>query len=142
VGFGDSFSEPLALDDPMPHKQGNKSFRVVHENDDYWMMQELDADGNMVDAYRFTLRPRALYEFTYGCHYHQTSPDTGFARKVVCSLPVPEGRLTVSGMQFIKTINGQREERALATAAERLTLLRDCFNINLPDDVELKSPVG
>jgi N-hydroxyarylamine O-acetyltransferase len=69
------------------------------------------------------------------CHYHQTSPDSPFTRKRVCSLATLDGRITVTGDKLIETRNGVREERTLAED-ERLAILRERFGVNLPNPLE------
>lgn len=139
VGFGDCFREPLPLDDPGNQIQLGTTYRLETEGE-YHIMWELDADGKPADGYRFTLQPHRLYDFTYGNHYMQTSPDSGFTRKLVCTRATPKGRLTLSEMKLITTTHGQRDERTLTSQIERLQVLRDCFDINLSSDSEFKSP--
>jgi len=43
-------------------------------------MSERHDDGPWEKGYRFSLRPWQLYDFTYGCHYQQTSPDSHFTQ--------------------------------------------------------------
>ena len=43
----------------------------------------------------------------------------------------PEGRVTLSEMKLIVTRNGQREERSLASEAERSAVLEEQFGIRL-----------
>jgi N-hydroxyarylamine O-acetyltransferase len=141
VGFGDSFRTPLSFETAGDQVQDGTTFRLILQDTD-WVMQELDGEGQVAGGYRFALRPRTLQDFTYGCHYHQTSPDTGFTRNIVCSKAIPNGTLTISDMKQITTLNGQRDERTLESQAERLILLREQFDIALPDGAEFKSPTA
>jgi N-hydroxyarylamine O-acetyltransferase len=66
------------------------------------------------------------------CHYHQTSPDSHFTRKRICSLATPEGRITLTGDKLIETRNGVREEWVLQGDEEWRAVLRDRFGVSLP----------
>lgn len=132
VGFGDSFVEPLPLDDEGEHVQGRHAYRVTRDGD-YFVMQRREVEGGEWKAqYRFTLRPHAYTDFAEMCRYHQTSPDSHFTRSRVCSLATPDGRVTLSGMRFIETTaTGERRERALADEDEYASLLRERFGVRM-----------
>jgi N-hydroxyarylamine O-acetyltransferase len=130
VGFGDSFREPLQLNNTDDQIQNGMAYRLVHDGDE-WRMMERGLDGKWADGYQFTLRPRRLYDFTYGCHYMQTSPDSHFTQKRICSRATPDGRITLSDMRLILTANGQRQERSLADEAEYRLALKEYFDITL-----------
>jgi N-hydroxyarylamine O-acetyltransferase len=63
------------------------------------------------------------------CHYHQTSPESPFTRKIVCSQTTPDGRLTVADRRLILTRNGTREEQLLASDEERSAALKQYLKI-------------
>jgi len=52
------------------------------------------------------------------CRYHQTSPQSPFTRKRVCSRATPEGRITLADMKLITTHGSRREERSLTSEAD------------------------
>lgn len=132
VGFGDSFVEPLRLEPGLEQEQFGRRYRIAASESGFHL--EANADGAWTKQYLFTLQPRQLSEFAGMCHYHQTSPDSPFTHKRVCSLATPNGRITVSGDKLIETRNGEREERAL-TGDERLAILRERFGVSLPGRV-------
>jgi len=64
------------------------------------------------------------------CHYHQTSPESHFKQRRICSRATPGGRVTLSEMRFITTtLNGERQERVLTNEEEYATMLREHFGI-------------
>ena len=130
VGFGDSFVEPLRLEPGLEQDQFGRRYRLSPANGGLCL--EMNADQAWKKQYTLTLRPRELSEFAGMCHYHQTSPDSHFTRKRVCSLATPEGRITVSGDRLIETRNGVREERVLHGDEEWRAVLREKFGVNLP----------
>jgi N-hydroxyarylamine O-acetyltransferase len=68
------------------------------------------------------------------CRYHQTSPQSHFTQKRICSRLTPDrGRITLSDMRLIETSNdGQRSERTLVNEDEYDTILRETFGIVRP----------
>lgn len=134
VGFGDSFVEPLLIDERGEQVQGRHAYRVANEGD-YLVMSRRDAGGGgeWQAQYRFTLRPYDYPDFAEMCSYHQTSPESHFTRGRVCSRATPQGgRVTLSGMRFIETgADGERRERVLASEDEYATVLREQFGVEM-----------
>lgn len=131
VGFGASFLEPLPLADGAENVDGSSAYRL-EENGDEWTLWSRDAAKDRVPQYRFTLRARRLYDFTYANHYMQTSPESHFTQKQICTRSTPEGRTTISDMRLIKTIHGHRTEVQIGGDAEYAELLKEHFGITLP----------
>ena len=65
------------------------------------------------------------------CHYHQTSPESPFTRKKVCSMATTDGRVTVSDRRLIITRNGKKQERLLNSEDEWKTTLEKYFGVIL-----------
>lgn len=129
VGFGESFRDPLRLDDPEPQVQPFGAYRVSHEGGQ-WLMQERRPDGQWnADGYTFTLQPRQLSEFAAMCRWQQTAPESHFVQKRICSRATPDGRITLSDGRLIVTANGQRQERMLSSEAEYAAVLREYFGL-------------
>jgi N-hydroxyarylamine O-acetyltransferase len=139
VGFGDSFRQPLRFQADV--EQDGADGRVYrlrespHPSDEpgqrpqfpYWLMEQRGAapDEQWEPAYRFTLQSHELADFEARCLYQQNAPDSHFRQKRVCSLALPEGRLTLSDLRLITTIHGKREERDLPSEEQyRETLAR------------------
>jgi N-hydroxyarylamine O-acetyltransferase len=131
VGFGDSFVEPLLLKPNFEQEQSDRKFRIV-ENGDRLAAQRLELDGTWKPEYSFDLRPRRLDEFVPMCNYHQTSPESPFTHKKLCSLATPDGRITLSERKLIVTRNGIREEAIVESEAEWKAILREQFGVRLP----------
>jgi N-hydroxyarylamine O-acetyltransferase len=81
--------------------------------------------------YRFTLQPHALTDFVERCHYHQISPDSHFTQKRICSRALLAGRISLSDLRLIITIQATREERMLHSEEEYRATLADQFGIVL-----------
>jgi N-hydroxyarylamine O-acetyltransferase len=129
VGFGDSFREPLRLDEPGEQLQGNHGYQIVTDGPSLTLMQRID-DAEWKAQYRFTLEPHKYDDYAEMCRYHQTSPESHFTRARICSLATADGRVTLSDMRFIETSsNNEQHERNVANEAEYATILRERFGI-------------
>jgi N-hydroxyarylamine O-acetyltransferase len=128
VGFGDSFLEPLGLRSGVKGSHDGRRYRVVDAGNSL-RMERAERDGIWKRQYSFTLTPRSLNDFAAMCHYHQTSPESPFTRKIVCSRAAPDGRITVAERRLILTRNGIREEQMLASDEERSAALKKYFQI-------------
>ncbi len=131
VGFGDSFIEPLRLNDTGKQIQDGRRFQIVQAKENN-LVYQAEQDGKWLDQYRFNLQPHDLEEFSGMCHYQQTSPESSFTQKVVCSLATHDGRITLTNQKLIVTIRGARQESELSGENEFHSLLLKHFGIVLP----------
>ncbi|RPI49101.1 MAG: arylamine N-acetyltransferase [Acidobacteria bacterium] len=129
VGFGDSFLEPLLLNDSEIAVQRGHAYRITGSHPEL-VLESRGGDSAWQPQYAFSLTPRRLAEFSGMCEYHQTSPASHFTRKTICSLATPAGRVTLAGRRAIVTASG-REERNIADENEYRTLLGTWFGIDL-----------
>ncbi len=130
VGFGDSFREPLRFEEHGEQPDGWRAYRIEHDTDNRWVW-ERDYDGMWTRQYRFDLQPRQLNDFAPMCVWQQTSPESNFTQRRVCTRATTNGRITLSEMRLITTANGQRSERAIRGEEEYQAVLREQFGIIL-----------
>jgi len=128
VGFGDSFLDPLRLEVGLDQLQGGRKFRIVAQSGSLHV-ERTEPDGAWKRQYSFTLTPRRLDQFAAMCHYHQTSPQSPFTHKRVCTKATPDGRITLADMKLVFTRNGKMEERLLRAEEEWWAELRELFGI-------------
>jgi N-hydroxyarylamine O-acetyltransferase len=128
VGFGDSFLEPLGLRSGDEGSHDGRRYRIV-QGQNSLHMERAESDGTWKRQYSFTVTPRSLTDFAGMCHYHQTSLESPFTRKSVCTKATPEGRITVADRRLIFTRNGIREERILESEEARREVLKKYFEI-------------
>ncbi len=112
VGFGDSFTEPLLLDERGDQIQGSRSYRI-EDKDDCLMLSQKEHGGDWKPQYRFTLTSHVYADYADMCRFHQTSPDSHFTRGYICSKLTSDGRTTISRDRLIVTKGGAKEEREL-----------------------------
>ncbi|NUO83923.1 arylamine N-acetyltransferase [candidate division KSB1 bacterium] len=130
VGFGDSFREPLRLDERNEQLQQGIAYRLSNSGEHWNMLRRLP-EQEWGPQYHFTLQPHRLADFAGMCRYHQTSPASHFMQKRICSRATPEGRVTLSDMRLIITANGQRQEMMLRDQEECSRALKEHFGIDL-----------
>ncbi len=137
VGFGDSFRQPLRFEAGLEQDGGDgHPYRLLRAEPagaddtprDYWILQQFDGE-RWEPQYRFTLQPHILTDFTERCQYHQTSPESSFTQKRVCSLATPMGRITLSDLLLIRTVQGKRKEQLLPSEVEYREVLANRFGV-------------
>lgn len=129
VGFGDSFLEPLLLDERGEQVQGERAYRILPDGA-HLILSRRDKGEEWEAQYRFTLQPHEYADYAEMCRYHQTSPRSHFTRARLCSRATREGRITLSEMRLITTSkDGGRQERILTGQEEYASVLREQFGI-------------
>jgi N-hydroxyarylamine O-acetyltransferase len=132
VGFGDSFVEPLLLDERREQVQANRRYSILSDGSQLTLRQRDEGD-EWKAQYRFTLQPYSYADYAEMCNYHQTSPQSHFTQSRICSRTTEEGRVTLSEMRLITTSlsDGKqiRQERTLSSEAEYADVLREQFGI-------------
>ncbi len=135
VGFGDSFVEPLRLDGSVAAAGSGTLYRLTGA-DSQRVLERQKPGSDWEPQYAFTLQSHHLDEFGPRCHWTQTSPESGFTRKVSCSLATPDGRLTLANRRLITTTGQARTEREVTSMDEYRTLLKTHFGIDVGPQLE------
>lgn len=96
VGFGESFTRPLDLDDDRPVPDDGAEHRVVVLDDGQHQLERReDPDGGWVPQYRCTTEPRDLGSFAGMSHHLRTAPGLTWTEKPFATRLVPGGRVTL-----------------------------------------------
>jgi N-hydroxyarylamine O-acetyltransferase len=141
VGFGDSSLDPVPMRASAAWIDDEPEFAAALANGD-WELVRRQSDGSYLPDYRFTEVRRALSDSSERCRFHQTSPESHFTQKPVCTKALQNGRLTISGMRLIFTSNGQRQERVLHDSEELRECLRAQFGIEFGNNVDWSKLTG
>lgn len=130
VGFGDSFTQPLNIDDSNEQVQGLRGYWLEPFRDGYQLWQR-NYDGSRERQYFFDLTPRHFPDdYLDACLYHQTSPLSIFTRKRIISRLTQDGRVSLDDEKLIITSNGERTMQEVKEE-ERTSLLKKYFNVTL-----------
>lgn len=131
VGFGINFLEPIRLELDIDQQDPDGFFQIDRFDKHYLRLNTSDSKRKWIPSYLFTVEPRTLADFDGMCTYHQTSPESHFTRKRLCTIATERGRITLSDTRLIETINGQKRIRELKGENDFLQLLKNRFNIVL-----------
>jgi N-hydroxyarylamine O-acetyltransferase len=136
AGWGNGPFHPLNMDDYGIQGDEGRLFQLQRQGDTIELLENTQHQDLPLRHYAFTKNPHELEEFAECCRYHQTSPDSIFTQKRVCSRFLPDGQITLAhspekGRWLVSTINGHRTERELKSEAEFLQVLQAEFGITL-----------
>ena len=131
VGFGDSFTKPLLLDEQDEQTQGLRAYRLERTSDGYVMWQR-NYKREWEKQYFFDLTPHKFpNEYEAGCRYHQTSPNSSFTHNSVISLATEDGRISLEDNRLIVTRNGKRNELSVNSEKGYHAFLNEYFGVIL-----------
>ena len=132
VGFGRSFVRPLALKAGLIQHDGRDDYRLLRQ-DDLWVLQRRSNRPDVwQDYFRFNEEPWSLGDFQDMCNYQQTSPESHFTQRTVCSIVTGTGRITLAGDRLIRTENDRRDEVPFSASATFDRHLKEIFAIVRP----------
>lgn len=136
VGFGDSFRTPLRLQAGEVQRDSDprEIEYLLTQEEGIWMLWKREGEGEWIRKYWFTLAPRRLEEYAEMCRHQQTSPESSFTRRIVCSKATQEGRLTLSAGELIETTAAGRVETRVEREAW-YRVLKDRFGVVLPGEI-------
>lgn len=135
VGFGDSFVDPIVFRAGGADQVNGHRYLVLPFGEE-WQLLRQDDKGE-VPLYIFRDLPRQFSEYEGMSTFHQTSPESGFTKRWICSKATRDGRITLANRRLIVTAGDRREESVLATDDEVRQCLRDHFAIEFDDSVDL-----
>ena len=135
VGFGDSFVDPIVFRAGGADQVNGHRYLVSPVGEEWQLLRE--DDKCEVPLYVFRDVPRQLNEYEEMSAFHQTSPESGFTKRWICSKATRDGRITVANRRLIITAADRREETVLSTDDEVRRCLRDHFGIEFDDTADL-----
>ncbi|RLD65459.1 MAG: arylamine N-acetyltransferase [Bacteroidetes bacterium] len=131
VGFGASFHEPLLLELETIQKDVNHYFKIAEYDEGYLCLYWSEDGVNFTKKYLFTLKERKLSDFESMCNYHQSSPESIFTQKMICTKTTKNGRITLSDHKLITTIGNTKHEKLIMDEDELNKILEEKFDITL-----------
>lgn len=131
VGFGEFPMKPLKIELNRETADALGIFKIVKHDDTYYAVMQKGEDGELFPRYIFSETERVIEDFSEMCIFHQTSSESHFTQNRICSLPVKDGRITLSGRKLITTTGGKAETRELESDEEVKEVLKTHFGIVL-----------
>jgi N-hydroxyarylamine O-acetyltransferase len=128
VGFGAFTAEPLRVVCDLEQPDATGVFVIKRFGDDFLEVAKKE-DGGWQSEYIFKPLGRDLSEFAEMCLYQQTSPESHFTQKKICSLMTIDGRKSLTDAKFIVTKNGKKREIDVASEEEFNRILEREFQI-------------
>jgi N-hydroxyarylamine O-acetyltransferase len=131
VGFGEFTAEPLKFILEAEQQDPAGTFRIAKfpfEDKEYFEIAKKD-ESEWRSENIFDTLPRELSEYSGMCDFQQTSPESNFVKKKICSLMTEDGRKTLTSDTFIVTKNGERTETPVTSAEQFNEILKREFNI-------------
>ncbi len=130
-GFGEFALSPINTEPGKETIDLRGVFKVAVSDENYKVVEKKDAEGKWVPEYLFTEKARRIEEFYDRCQYHQTSTESHFTQKRICSLPTSNGRISLTGNTLKITEKGVITERELHDEEQVLQVLWHYFGIKL-----------
>ena len=127
VGFGEMFREPLSLNNGRS-KDVSGEYRLIRskETQNIHIAQKHE-QNEWKPQYRFTETPRKLSEFHDMCVYHQTSPESHFTQKTICTIATKDGRKTLTESDLIITTGMEKKKIQVSSEKDFNRLLHEHF---------------
>lgn len=88
-------------------------------------------DTRWTPRFNYDSIARDLAQFAQMCHWHQTCPQSTFAKGPLATLALPEGRIFATRHKFVENHFGRITETPLNSESEFLECLKTRFNIFL-----------
>lgn len=146
VGFGDSFRKPIAMTDGecedvsgkyKLNNTGGNVFELCKMEDGICKME--NGKWKMGDGkeekwklqYQFTTEPRKFSDYEMMCAFQQDDLSSHFRTRMLCTIAVPNGRITLSNNSLTITGNGNKTKTEFDSEKEFFQLLKKYFGIKL-----------
>lgn len=131
VGFGEFIATPLKLELDEPQFDERGTFIISAHDDHYLAVKKITRQQEKL-CYIFSTETQPLEAFEGMCHYHQNSPASHFTHQKICSLPLEDGRVSLSDRILKIAHSGEAvQEFSLSTDKASQEALLTHFGIRL-----------
>lgn len=136
VGFGGFVpTAPLALDERGPQPTDLGTFRL-HREGAFTVLAAASHDEAFHDMYAFTDEPHTAVDYVAMNHFTSTHPSSRFQRHLIVARPTETARHALLDDEWIVRDHAGTTRTKIARS-EVPRLLRERFDLAVPDDVEL-----
>ncbi|MCF7222237.1 arylamine N-acetyltransferase family protein [Marilutibacter chinensis] len=142
VGFGGMVpTAPLRLDTGAAQATPHEPYRLVERAGRYVLSAQIVDEWRPL--YVFDLQPQEEIDLEVGNWYVATHPDSGFRSQLRAARTGPGFRKTLRDSSFaVHRIGEESRRRELADADEVVAVLREEFELRLPDGPALRTAIG
>jgi N-hydroxyarylamine O-acetyltransferase len=131
VGYGnDGIAGPLLMEEGLEQQQFTNTYRFLI-NPAFGYMLQRKADGEYQPMYTFNLQECSPMDYLISNHFTATFPESFFRKMKFCTMPTPEGRITLTDEHFKVVENGSVTEQKISGDAEFNGLLKKHFGLDL-----------
>ncbi|MEM6806188.1 MAG: arylamine N-acetyltransferase [Bacteroidota bacterium] len=130
VGNGSFSLHPLAFVLEEEQTDPHGKFKLSKFDETYFLVSRFKK-GIWVSDYLFSIKAGEYQDFAEMCIYHQTSPDSPFTNKTMCTQATPQGRITFLNDKLTIKKSGQKEKIALTDEVDFRRKLEQYLGITL-----------
>lgn len=134
VGFGDGPIDPIAIT-PNTFISNGFSFSVSQVDEDWWRLHNHPAGG--VDSFDFNLAPADEAQLSRQCRWLQSADESPFVQNVICQRFTADGLAVLRGRVLRHVTPQGVSERVIANAAAFVAVLREVFDLDMPEAAAL-----
>lgn len=134
VGFGnDGIAQPITLEAGSVSEQCGAVYRIVTEPRYGYALERrelsADADADFTVLYAFNIEACPPEDFIVANHYTSTHPSSFFRMIRFCTMPTPDGRVTLTERRFRQMENGRVTETVIDSDAALAELMKNRFGL-------------
>lgn len=139
VGFGGlTLTAPLRFVTDIAQDTPHGRYRIVAVREEFQVQAQVDNDWHPL--FQISLAEQNAADWDSANWFISTSPTSIFTRTLMAAIPLPDRRVTLRNNRLsVHRLGGATEHRAIASAQELETVLRDTFRLNLPQDADLSA---
>ena len=134
VGFGDGPSEPYAIA-VGGFRHDFRDFRLEDQTGGWWRLHNFE--GGATPSFDFRAAPAGEDRLAEVCAWLQSAPDSPFVQNVVCQRLREDAVLQLRGRVLRTVTSGGVETRTIWSAEEFVAVLRDSFDLDMPEAASL-----
>jgi len=128
VGFGEFSLYPLPFQTEKEIEDPRGIYRFEAFDEAHFLVSKKDKD-KWTPEYLFNPKPRKYEEFGEMCQFHQSSDQSPFTQKRLCTLATPDGRISLLNDRLKIRKGEETEEITIHTEDEVKTYLDQYFGI-------------
>ncbi len=131
VGFGISFLEPFELNTTVEVPWNGNQFKLTQEAEIFSLWRKSFDSEDYRLQYTFNTNEHKLGDFEDRCKWLQTSEQSHFTQKKLCSIATANGSVMLTNQRLVIIENNNRTEETLSNPLAFINALKHYFGISL-----------